>query len=628
MQMLLPSLSALAALTFTSASLFGWGSAVRRVAGANGGCWPVTIGLGLSSLIIVGGIVSLAGIAHGIMVVSLMLAGFALFAFHLRACWCCIDWPSVLGRTAPARLETAGATVFILLVTGFAIATQVPPDAYNHFDDLGKYFAHPVRQLETGTLIASPLSALGAETLGGMAFLHSIVLSVVPIRYLNFVDVVFGLFLLMCLGAAAGWRRMLPLPGAFIAPVLIAIVEPQCINASALYTGAALMATAVLFVANEQEPASRAPILLGLVYASLVALKSTFVIFVVLHMLLTAAAIASETLGTGIRWLLRTATVTALGLLPWLALHVPHYIAGMHEVLAAVPPGPSEPLNLFAMRPLFHGATLAAYTSLASLAAIAGILGLLDFRRSAAEAELRRSAGVVVGASTALLAYILLLAVLQPLIASLDTVVRYTIPILLGTVPVVAVLAMGKPPARPSWVGIGMLLAAMSITTAFFVPSCVVRYRQAVEYRSILAYPSQRLPLYRAYMREVFSADAAHKIRKLQHLVPAGQPIVAWISLPHLLDYRRNQILDVDPAGLATRWSQLPRDVGYVMWEYKGPTMPSRKDFEAMTQSTGQYMRCVGQRTLAFANQVENTIRHGELLYDDGETIVARIAEH
>jgi hypothetical protein len=118
-----------------------------------------------------------------------------------------------------------------------------------------------VRLLATGTLAGGPLNALGSETLGGLSLLHGMVLSVFPIAYINGVDAVLGLFLVMALGAEAGWRRL--------APVLIALANPQYVNVSGLYCGAALAGLAILLVAEsgERDPPAAA---LGLVYAALV----------------------------------------------------------------------------------------------------------------------------------------------------------------------------------------------------------------------------------------------------------------------------------------------------------------------------------------------------------------------
>ena len=83
----------------------------------------------------------------------------------------------------------------------FTIATQLPPSIYNFHDDYQKYFAYPVRMVETGTVFGSPLSAMGLQTLGAQAFLDGFVVAFFPIGYINGVDAVFGLFLCLILAA-------------------------------------------------------------------------------------------------------------------------------------------------------------------------------------------------------------------------------------------------------------------------------------------------------------------------------------------------------------------------------------------------------------------------------------------
>ena len=118
-------------------------------------------------------------------------------------------WP----REDAKQVEVLLAVGLITLVIGFAILTQFPPSAFNYHDDFQKYLAHPVRMLATGTLFGSPLSAIGSETLGGLAFLHAFPLLVAPVEYINGVDAILGLLLLMMLGASAGWGRAGALAG-------------------------------------------------------------------------------------------------------------------------------------------------------------------------------------------------------------------------------------------------------------------------------------------------------------------------------------------------------------------------------------------------------------------------------
>lgn len=193
-------LAATLVLILGVASLYGWGVAARRFTNAREGGWATTIALGLAALLFAGGLAALARIAYAPALWALALAGLVPCA------WRPARRRPVLPAGVSARLELALAALVIAAAAGFAIATQLPPRAFNFHDDFEKYFAFPVRLLATGTLAGAPLNALGAETLGGISLLHGMVLSAFPIRYINGVDAVFGLLLLMALAASAGWQ--------------------------------------------------------------------------------------------------------------------------------------------------------------------------------------------------------------------------------------------------------------------------------------------------------------------------------------------------------------------------------------------------------------------------------------
>ena len=233
-------LMAAAALAIGWASLFGWGMLVRRLSRIPEGSAPVTVALGLSAILAVGGVLNLARIAFAPALWLVVGAGLVACAVQIIPALSRIKLSSLSqARGWSGWSEDTLAGGFIAVVIGFTVATQLPPQAFNYHDDFQKYFAHPVRMLATGTLFGSPLSALGSETPGGQAFLHAMALAFFPIPFINGADAVFGLLLLMILGADVGRRRLAPLPGALLAPLLIVVVNPQYVNVSALYLAAA-----------------------------------------------------------------------------------------------------------------------------------------------------------------------------------------------------------------------------------------------------------------------------------------------------------------------------------------------------------------------------------------------------
>ena len=96
----------------------------------------------MAVVVFLGGILNLARIAYPSALAIVVGIGILL---------------SLIGfRVPPARFLLA---VPVLI---FTIATQLPPSVYNLYDDYQKYFAYPVRMLETGTVFGSPSQRNGS----------------------------------------------------------------------------------------------------------------------------------------------------------------------------------------------------------------------------------------------------------------------------------------------------------------------------------------------------------------------------------------------------------------------------------------------------------------------------------
>jgi hypothetical protein len=620
---------AVGTLAIACASLFGWGILIRRFSRVPKGSTPVTIALGLSAILVVGGLLNLARIAFA--PALWLVAGTGLVA-------CAVHIIPALSRIRPSSLtdetswsgwsEDALASGFIAIMIGFTVATQLPPAAFNFHDDLQKYFAHPVRMLATGTLFGSPLSALGSETLGGQALLHAMVLSFFPIGFINGADAVFGLLLVMILGADAGRRRLAPLPGAFFAPLLIAIVNPQYVNVSALYLGAALIAASVLLTSDEREPDPPPVIGLGLIYGGLIALKPLFVLFVVLH--LTTISIVFMIRNNSLKpmlWATRVALMTGLTVAPWLLLYLPYYAnfssgADFSAAVISVPLADNN-FDAFSTQPIFYGATAANYTALVGLALLGGLWGLIGWQRSHSPVSVRNCSGIVGAAATAFGCYAVLLFGPSSLLAGKLTNLRYSIPFLLGIVPSITVLAASQVSFKRPGIGVAVPVLALLIVSIGFVPSAIDRAHQAISYGSILAFTrfATSKP-YLEYNHAALSSSAERRVRRLQAVIPAGEPFIAWIDQPFHLNFARNPVIDAEPAGLATSWARVPPGTSFVLWEYQGFAVRSAQDYLRAVPSERD--RRINARALGFAQTLLAELKKGEPVYRDDRFVVFR----
>ena len=616
--------------------LWGIGSAMRRLIGAPRGRWSVSIGIGLATLVGAGGLLNLAHLAYRPVILVLIAMGIAIGVMEARHAG--LSLARAIPSSGAARFELALTVLVIAAAMIFVIATQLPPREFNYHDDLQKYFAHPVRMLETGTLRGSPLSALGSETLGGQAFLHGIVVPFAPIPYVNGVDAVFGLFALMLIGAAAAWRRFGWFPGAALAALLIATINPLYANISGLYTTAVLMATAVMLVADESEDAS--PVLLGLVYAAMVAIKPTIGLFAAFHLTFSTLAVAGERgdWKRALAWPTKVAAWSTAGILPWIVLYVPTYIQhGAFQAHASPVPGDSAGVSLFSTTDVFDGDSVASYTAIAGLAVFVAVLALAAWFLARKKAEVcekmegrGKPLGLFAGAISGVACFLVLILYLSRW-GGYQFCVRYAVPFLLGSCAISVLMA-------PSLMGrlsraVCVLLPAIGCMAlvALFAPAALARDQRAVRYGSILEFaPLATLPDYEPYIQSSLSNAARQQIEAYQAQVPVGQPIFAWIDTPYFLNYRRNTIIDIDTAGTATPWAHVPGNIQYFLWQYKGYAVRKQGDYTLAMHSPGigARERMIAARTFALADVLAELAHGAQIVASDDQFVLFKLELH
>jgi hypothetical protein len=331
----------------------------------------------------------------------------------------------------------------------------------------------------------------------------------------------------------------------------------------------------------------------------------------------------------GAVWLLQAMLATTVAACPWIVLHLPHYLRMSFQPSPLYSEGTTqvvEHVDLFSTEALGYGATFANYTALLGLAILAALWASVAMTRKAAPQQIRGSLGVIAGAITAVLSFAILVVVMAPSLAGVATDLRYEVPFLLGIVPTIVVLAISMPLSWSKPARLGIPLIAAAATAIAFVPSAIERYAQAMKYRQILAFslPAQT-QTYINYNRYALSQAAEDEIRSLQSKIPAGEPLAAWISQPFHLDFQRNQIFDVDQAGLATSWAILPPRVVFVLWEYKGYGVGTPQNFIAGAQVPGRHEQLIALSAFAFGTALNARAKDGEIVYYDDRFVIYRL---
>lgn len=614
----------------------GLGLIARRLPGIGQVKAELLPTLGVAAFIFAGGVLNLLHLAFPLAIWILLAAG--LLAFAQEAC----------KRAASSRPEGTKALSFrskggfwlpggmLVGVMVFTVTTQLAPKAYNWQDDLQKYFAHPVRMLETGTVFGSPLSAIGAESLGGLAVVQSCALLWLPIRAINGADAVLGL--LLCLVPIVAFGSLQPglrsVSAVAIASTII--INSYYVNISALFLGGALVMAAVILTSETSALdgtfTGGSPAAVGLTYAALLALKPTFFLFVGFHLwaVVAALALAQANVRSGLKWGAATILSTACFLAPWLLVHLPRYLAPTVRDSAVHSGLLHHPIHLLGLEPIDYGVVgLRAYTVLVVILAALGaacVGSRLSFGRQSA-GNVGAAAAAIVGVA----AYPFMLYAFPRIVGYADadpTALRYFIPLVLGIFPIVLCVASRcvqeralamSPPAR-----LGLCLSLGLAPLVYFSPTAAERYRDAFRYETLLPFPGAHVEALAKATEFALGSAKQAEVRSQQARIPPGSSLIAWIYTPYFLDFSRNTIFDTEIAGIANRWGTLPA-ADYILWEYRGSP-----DLEARTRYLAGMLPSVNRgRTaplLEFERELSEQLKIGTVIFKNDEFVLLRTA--
>ncbi len=193
--------SALTGLVFLC-SFVGWGHGVLKVMGLSQERaqreygWGASSFLGLSVVLILGGLASLLGVVSRGSNIAVVGVGVVLWLI-LRSYR--VDW----------RLKQGGVSSCLAAALGFsALAVYYLSYSrgwvFNVTDDYWGYLAWPYKLLETGSIGTDPFSTRRFSAMGGNSYLQSVVLSFLPLVRINLVEPAVSMLMLTLLF----WERL------------------------------------------------------------------------------------------------------------------------------------------------------------------------------------------------------------------------------------------------------------------------------------------------------------------------------------------------------------------------------------------------------------------------------------
>ena len=168
-----------------------------------------------------------------------------------------------------------------------------------------------------------------------------------------------------------------------------------------------------------------------------------------------------------------------------------------------------------------------------------------------------------------------------------------------------------------------MVLAATSLAT--FTPSVAARAESAWKAHSVWSFASSTGDAdYMEYMQRVLQGPEKETVRALQEKVPAGETILAWINAPFYLDYKRNRIVDIDPAGIGNPWARVPK-AEYLIWDYDGFATRDAEWYRRQALDVGAGERRNAALSLDFLRHMAEMAKAGNVVFDNGEVKVVRL---
>ncbi|MGD8434155.1 MAG: hypothetical protein PVI73_08560 [Syntrophobacterales bacterium] len=650
-------------------ALFGWGRLLEKFLQIS---WPfsLTIALGMAGWIFWGGVLNLLGLAYPLALDSIVVFGLAYSALtffrsrklqpfsHYRDLYLSKDYV----------LRLLPALIVILIALLFVAYTIASPKAFNFHDDLEKYLSHPIRMLATGSLAGSTFNALGSETFGGQAFLHGFAVAHWPLGYVNTIDSVFAFVLCLMMLLSVALRSRLPfwlMPLVVMVPIFI---NPQYVNISSIYTATVLMLLVFLGlwlqVKEKNGTLTTWPCAawLGLVYGALVAVKTVYLLFVIIHftLLFIGLICISDSRKDVLFWTTKVTAFVIVFLSPWLLLYYSNWIAFIvnaivlhtHVLDSGYARYIPKAINLFSLDPLFYDvrATLAHYTFTMILVALCSMF-LFVYTLPNEPKYKMQTATEFAACVTAPILYVASIVVIAPRLLGPDEGLRYVCPAIIAAVPSTLIIASTRVSETIQGQSIKnqLLKYPMVLLVVFamgiigcFSSSLAERGRQALRYGSLLSFPKRaRNSEYIAYHRYAFSSDAKKEVQTAQQMVPEGAVLIAWTPLSFHLDYSRNRIVDIDPAGLANPWLDFPFgkelsdgikyfiDSGayYVLWHYRSYAVRPVGNLREEAASPYPRAHTIGVRTQQMVEMLYDMTQNSQILGNNGSIVVFRVSD-
>lgn len=637
-------------------SWVGWGICISRLLGSGDkdnaykadavsmAGYLRSIGVGLSFMVIVGGILNIFGVISSTLIYVLVAIGIALAIISVA-----FDFRRLTkkarnsdGRSPRSGFGFAAVMVALILLAFFKYSSAISPGAFNPHDDFQGYFVFPQKMIETGSMGNDPMSERRILSLGGKAFIDTFVLAAGDIRNLHFADrgIGFLAFMLVLLGVLRG----LGIRRGYIALTLFIplLVPAPMANITAIYLASALFASLIYALYRPRKGFGQL-IIVALIAAGLCALKSSFVpvaaLFVIAHLLMrnwhderdmdNRSAPKKTLKSMALEGMAVSAMIVVL-MLPWLIASYQSNGTLLYPLLGKG----------------FHGS---AYGTFLTATSQVGLTNIIDFAYDLTMLLLAACILLVIALGTfkpwkMARAYIrkedialinvtaLGIIGLGLATAGLD-VPRYTFAFVIAAVTIMLARyldgshAYTQTDAKPEF-GSGRFAACMApmIICGMLIGAGAQTFmKKGKRYLSFLSFAASGTT--------VDSVEESVRYRALQESVPAGETMIVRLSKNHLFDFKRNTIYIADYPGGSSLPPSMPffrgpealasylidKGIFYLAYSYRDQAAFTKEKYGyRLAPTMNAWIRTEAEHTLDFQDNVSALGQSRKRLYDDG----------
>jgi hypothetical protein len=183
-------------------------------------------------------------------------------------------------------------------------------------------------------------------------------------------------------------------------------------------------------------------------------------------------------------------------------------------------------------------------------------------------------------------------------------------------------------------------LIPLLVSAADFSKLLPQRIGRIIWHQTTLSFPLGEHRNYKTYNDFIFSDTMKRFFTDVQNSFQEGSTILAWVSAPFHFNYARNTIFSVgDASGLNAPWLNLPvgadhrtmrdfllrKQIKYIIWEYKGYSMRTRREYRKLAASPYVGRKMVGENGLFMYETFEKLVKGSRVIFGNERIIVCEL---